>query len=1075
MLKKIKRCMCFLITFLMITSSLSGLAYAQSIDESPRVDDVRGSVIVYRAGGHSNFAVYRGMNIYDGDLIITGLNSSATISYYGQTLTMGELTTLSLNAIWQRHGRNESSITLVEGMVKVRVDVQLDDNSRNSVQAGGTIVGVRGTKYILTYRRMLFGDDGVGDGNPFVRMLVIDGGIVVNLPDPDNLGDVATFMVTPQGMIRVFEDAYGSQTFGEMEALGETFSIPLESLDLSLLEAIRNDPSAMALNPDLFRYIDQAIDQRRAEDDRRMALLEERPPPQIIVGSDAAQILPNLQRPSDTPPADTPGAGPEGPGTGTDAPSTGTDGPGTGTDGPGTGTDGPGTGTDGPGTGTDGPGTGTDTPADTPVDTPADTPVDTPIDTPVETPPVETPPVETPPVQTPPTNQPNRPGSGGGGTPPPPPPPPPVEVVMAVTPNTTPLTATANSLTFEIAVSGFGSEASSASVRPTLGAVSGLSFAGYDVAGVWDAATQTRTFEITVTYDGTTAFPTGEASLAINLTSLNAAYTFPGGEQSKTVYIADPFVTATATVTPAEQALSPLDNTLTFNVVASGFTSADTSAAVRPVMPTITGLTFTGQATEGVWNATTQTRTFTITATYNGTTAFPTTEAELNIGLTGLGSYVYTPDSPLTLDIDIFDGQAAGARAIPVTQANIQRPVTGFNAALNSTAVLRTRHFVLVEDVTLSANWVRIPATPDNVPAGGGFSGSFDGDGNTISGLTLTVPASQQQAGMFSRIEPSGAVRNLGLTNVNIANTLEAANSGIRMGGIAAINHGTIDNSSVSGGTITMYGLTAVRHVGGIVGENAGGTISNSFAMVDMNVPINRNATHVGGIAGHNTVAGTITNSVALNSFMSAGGGTGATPSRLGRVTNNDLGTQSNNFARDDMTITLAAANSIRNTGVGDGVSIAAENVTTVQALLTAPNAPNLSSVIAFAAPILLPLISDYLCEDECICNYENLYNLDRDSYDNYEHDYGHEYGYGDRSDHECGHKCNYTMSGYTPNENGSYSESVCDANGNYNHIDNDYGHSKGYSPDDTAILGKSAASGERARVRKKYNRRTLC
>ncbi|MCL2565541.1 MAG: hypothetical protein FWE24_07020, partial [Defluviitaleaceae bacterium] len=365
---------------------------AQSIDDGPRIESVRGTVFVQRVGGHSLVPVHRGMNVYDGDVIITGMDSTATIIYYEQMIIMGELTTLSVNSIWQRHGRNDSTISLVEGMIKVRVDMQLGDSSRNMVQAAGTIVGVRGTKYILTYRRMIFGDDGTGIGNPFVRMLVIDGEVVVDLPDPDNLGDVATFVVTPQGMQRVSEDIQGRQVHGEVEAIPEIFAVPLESLDLIILEAIRDDARVLEQNPELFDRIEEAIELRTIEDEIRRQTLQERPPPQIITSSEAEDILPTLPTPgtgSESSPPPGTGTGtepspPPGTGTGTEPsppPGTGTGtepspppGTGAGTEpsqppGTGAGTEPPpppgtGVGTEPPpppGTGTPPPGTGTGT------------------------------------------------------------------------------------------------------------------------------------------------------------------------------------------------------------------------------------------------------------------------------------------------------------------------------------------------------------------------------------------------------------------------------------------------------------------------------------------------------------------------------------------------------------------------------------------------------------------------------------------------------------------------------------------------------------------------------------------
>ena len=259
-----KKFISFIIIFAVTFMMLPNIVPAQSPDGSPRIEAVRGNVFVHRIGGHSAVSAFHGMNIYDGDVIVTSVNSTATLIYYGQMIVLGELTTLSVNSVWQRHGRNNSAVTLVEGMIKVRVDIRLDDNSRNIVKAAGTIIGVRGTKYILTYRRMMYGDvfDGVGD--PFARILVIEGEVVVDLPDPDNLGEVATFLVTPEGMQRrIIEDIQGRHTYDEIQDIPEIFIVPLENVDLYILEAIRNDPGLLEQNPELFYRVEEAIEIRR--------------------------------------------------------------------------------------------------------------------------------------------------------------------------------------------------------------------------------------------------------------------------------------------------------------------------------------------------------------------------------------------------------------------------------------------------------------------------------------------------------------------------------------------------------------------------------------------------------------------------------------------------------------------------------------------------------------------------------------------------------------------------------------------------------------------------------------------
>jgi len=116
------------------------------------------------------------------------------------------------------------------------------------------------------------------------------------------------------------------------------------------------------------------------------------------------------------------------------------------------------------------------------------------------------------------------------------------------------------------------------------------------------------------------------------------------------------------------------------------------------------------------------------------------------------------------------------------------------------------------------------------------FNGTYDGDGKTITGLTMTVTTSYQ--GFFGYIG-DGTVKN-----VNLTGTITITGSGLScIGGIAGANYsGTIDNCVFNG---TVSG-TSYDQIGGIVGRNIGTVInSRSTATVSGN-------NSAGGIAGRN-------------------------------------------------------------------------------------------------------------------------------------------------------------------------------------------------------------------------------
>ena len=112
------------------------------------------------------------------------------------------------------------------------------------------------------------------------------------------------------------------------------------------------------------------------------------------------------------------------------------------------------------------------------------------------------------------------------------------------------------------------------------------------------------------------------------------------------------------------------------------------------------------------------------------------------------------------------------------------------------------------------------------------FTGTFDGQGQTISDLFINRPASQF-VGLFASNEFSATVRNLGLLNVSI--TGQAA-----VGGVVGQNMGTITGVYTSGSvTATDFGA------GGIVAYNYG-SLSNVYSASAVSAP----AGFAGGIAG---------------------------------------------------------------------------------------------------------------------------------------------------------------------------------------------------------------------------------
>ncbi len=115
------------------------------------------------------------------------------------------------------------------------------------------------------------------------------------------------------------------------------------------------------------------------------------------------------------------------------------------------------------------------------------------------------------------------------------------------------------------------------------------------------------------------------------------------------------------------------------------------------------------------------------------------------------------------------------------------------------------------------------------------FGGTFEGQGHTISGLSIT--GSGNVRGLFRYIQPTGAVRDL-----NVTGTISPTDRKNTLGGLVGENRGTITNCTFSG---TVSGKDSI---GGLVGinESQGRIINGSFSGSVTGEH------YVGGIAGQN-------------------------------------------------------------------------------------------------------------------------------------------------------------------------------------------------------------------------------
>ena len=150
------------------------------------------------------------------------------------------------------------------------------------------------------------------------------------------------------------------------------------------------------------------------------------------------------------------------------------------------------------------------------------------------------------------------------------------------------------------------------------------------------------------------------------------------------------------------------------------------------------------------------------------------------------------------------------------------------------------------------------------------YTGTFDGGGHTIMGLTVTT--NDQYVGLFGRLGKAGTVKNVVMDGIQITCNHRLGYAG----GVAGFSWGgTIENCSVSGsvsGTICAGGVVGIQweasitgcsssatvkgmvRVGGVAGEtNSGATMAACYATGNVTIEIDPiNNILGGGLVGFN-------------------------------------------------------------------------------------------------------------------------------------------------------------------------------------------------------------------------------
>ena len=204
-----------------------------------------------------------------------------------------------------------------------------------------------------------------------------------------------------------------------------------------------------------------------------------------------------------------------------------------------------------------------------------------------------------------------------------------------------------------------------------------------------------------------------------------------------------------------------------------------------------------------------------------------------------------------------------------------------FAAMVNGGNDFQNRTVTLESDLTLFGEWTPIGdgTRSDNTITGNVFRGTFDGQGNTISGMTISTH-SEEGVGLFAYLV-GGTVKNLTLSNPSITTTQESTGAVV-----GAMSNG----AQIIGVHVKSGSVNGTEGVGGIVGR-----VLSSGSVTDCSNSATVEATvyNAGGIAGaayYNNVSMTIsgcTNDGIVKSAQCAGGIVGLCSGAVTGCTNN--------------------------------------------------------------------------------------------------------------------------------------------------------------------------------------------
>ena len=243
------------------------------------VVEFEGTVKVIIAGGQKEYTPYKGMGLTQGDTIITSGDSWVTIHLDDdKEIKLAENSRLILSELSEYvDSQSESTgLNLFAGKIWVSIKKKLNIRSKFEVRTGSTIMGVKGTKFLIKVnytnadeeeRQLQDQNIAILSMNPEqslrrrTELYVLDGTVATSFermeqgPDGHWQSEEGSFDVHAKQRAIMDEGRTGDYQLNPLTS---------EQLDLFLLEAMKDDPEG--IDEELLKNIDDLIEEKRQQE-----------------------------------------------------------------------------------------------------------------------------------------------------------------------------------------------------------------------------------------------------------------------------------------------------------------------------------------------------------------------------------------------------------------------------------------------------------------------------------------------------------------------------------------------------------------------------------------------------------------------------------------------------------------------------------------------------------------------------------------------------------------------------------------------------------------------------------------